>query len=592
MGIRPEYMTIGELFSRSYILTVPRYQRGYAWEPSEIDDFLRDLNACYDARVDESKRDHFFGGVVAVKRDAEGSRGIHCDLIDGQQRIATFVLLASCLEQLFIQIAGEAAEDNDEDNQELARSRAKNIKSTYLVFNDEVNRRPVIIPRLKLSKPDRDFFSELITAAIEVEEPSSDDRKSHARLWNAYSVLMQDLKDTIAQCDSRDEQLECLAIVSEILQHDATVINIVTDEEAEAYRLFQVLNDRGTKLSEGDLLRASTLELLGVNQFAEEHEAAANAWDDILSDDPGYTQKFLRWHYASHKGSRPGQTSLFDDFVDHFFPQRKQSKLRAAGAQKIVKTTKTIQSSNAICRLLLTGEWPFESSKLKRWDRERLRMLTDVLDHSNCIPLLLAACELSEKKFAELVHATEKFAFRARIICGVHAGSLQKIYHEHALKIRQSPNSYRVATLSTAYRELYAQKATDTMFGASLLEKLVYKPNAGNRPIKYFLATIEHYLRWINEGARGKPKCREPVRILDLAELTIEHVYPQKPVAANRDTNCDELVNVLGNLTILGSGDNEAIGNKNYPEKRLIFKDSSIGLNNKIAVKALSLIHI
>ena len=213
-------------------------------------------------------------------------------------------------------------------------------------------------------------------------------------------------------------------------------------------------------------------------------------------------------------------------------------------------------------------------------------MLTDVLDHSNCIPLLLAACDLTEKKFAELVHLTEKFAFRARIICGVHAGSLQKIYHEHALKIRQNPKSYRVSTLEVAYRDLYARKATDAIFGTTLLEKLVYKPSAGNRPIKYFLATIEHYLRWINEGARGKPQCREPDRILDLAELTIEHVYPRKPKAAERDADCDEIVNVLGNLTILGSGDNEAVGNKSYSHKRSIFQDSSIGLNKKIGAKA------
>lgn len=147
MGIRPHYLTIGELFSRSFIFKVPRYQRGYAWESAEIDDFLRDLTACYDARIDKTKREHFFGGVVAVKRESEGSRGTHCDLIDGQQRIATFVLLASCLERLFLQIADEAREENDEDNEKLARSRAENIESTYLVFDDEINRRPVVVPR-------------------------------------------------------------------------------------------------------------------------------------------------------------------------------------------------------------------------------------------------------------------------------------------------------------------------------------------------------------------------------------------------------------------------------------------------------------
>ena len=110
---------------------------------------------------------------------------------------------------------------------------------------------------------------------------------------------------------------------------------------------------------------------------------------------------------------------------------------------------------------------------------------------------------------------------------------------------------------------------------------------AGNKTIKYFLATIEHYVRWLDEGGNGTPKVREKDRLLDLHKLTVEHVYPQSPDAADRDLECDQLVNSLGNLTILGTGDNDAVGNKGFADKSTVLARSTIELNKKIASKAL-----
>ncbi len=51
-------------------------------------------------------------------------------------------------------------------------------------------------------------------------------------------------------------------LVEQVLAEDCTVIYMAADTRSEAYQIFQVLNDRGVQLTDGDMLRARTLELL------------------------------------------------------------------------------------------------------------------------------------------------------------------------------------------------------------------------------------------------------------------------------------------------------------------------------------------
>ena len=66
--------------------------------------------------------------------------------------------------------------------------------------------------------------------------------------------------------------------MEDILIEDFTVIHISTDSKTEAYRLFQVLNDRGISLTDGDLLRARTLELLDNGAFETQQTTAETEW--------------------------------------------------------------------------------------------------------------------------------------------------------------------------------------------------------------------------------------------------------------------------------------------------------------------------
>ena len=81
--------TLFELFASS-TFTVPIYQRAYAWEERQCEDFLRDL-----AEHPQSNplRRHFLGTVLLAAKPPGDFRS-RFDIVDGQQRLTTATIFA------------------------------------------------------------------------------------------------------------------------------------------------------------------------------------------------------------------------------------------------------------------------------------------------------------------------------------------------------------------------------------------------------------------------------------------------------------------------------------------------------------------
>lgn len=582
MKIEPNYISIGRLFFENFIFRVPKYQRGYAWGDSHLDDFLSDLGKCYTARSEGGKLHHLFGGIVSAEGPSPGASRRQCDLIDGQQRIATFIILVSHLISAYMDISVEAASSGDTDSQTLAESRARRLRDKYLEYEHEINRQPAKIDRFELSSRDQQFFKDMLSGSS--PEPSRD---SHHKLKYAFKVIGENIKGILNPLHTIAKKLDALERFEQALDEDCTIIHIVTDSKTEAYRLFQVLNDRGTSLTEGDLLRARTLELLAPTEFAEQQQAAEGSWDDIQTDQPEFTRDFLMWFYASVKGKRPSKASLFDNFLDAFFPQHKKNSLTQTDARRIVSTIRQMQQEIAVCRKLNEGEWPYPHARpIKQWDRDRLNLLINALDHTLCMPLLLAAaCKLDHKKFSEIVQLVERFAFRYKNISNQHVTSLHNAYLDQAVAIRSNPSTYRGSMLKSALHALQASKAPDSVFAPLLLKQLGYNTSGGNKALKYFMVTVEYYLKWYRAGASGNPKVRDKATVFDFSNTTIEHIYPLHPDATAFDASLEPLANDLGNLTFLGPDDNDTLANKGFAAKRPAFASSSVLMNREIAAK-------
>ncbi len=580
MKMEPAYTSVGKIFEYRPMFFIPKYQRAYAWEAESVEDFIKDLKNCFERRKLDTPVNHFFGGVLCVRYPVAGTVNQNkYEIIDGQQRISTFTLLMSCLIKIYKELLREAEIRKDKDNEVILEKRIKKLSERFIEFEQEVQRKVYSIEVMKLSRVDHPFYKELIRG----KNPSPL-RDSHHKIYKAYEMLLKAVQNIISP-SNLEGKMDDIEIIQNIIDDDFTILYMVTDSKEDAFRLFQVINDRGTNLTVGDLLKAKNLEIL--EGFEDYQDKCGIHWDDILADSPSKTENYLNWVYESYNGKRAKQDELFDVLLDGFIPEHKKHKtesLTESESVELFKRVNNISKEIFNCRKLIDGQWLHEVKQpIRQWDITRLSILVKELEHTLSIPLFLAASQVDHKKFSEIVQMVEKVFFRYKIICNQHAGPLKKIYLEESIAIRKNPSLYNTSSLREKLQKLINDKAYDLVFKNSL-EALEYKKSGrSNKPIKYFLMTIEYYYQWYKSGAKGSPLCIDKSRVYDFAGTSIEHVYPQK--AETKDYDLEPLINTLGNLTILDPAQNTIAKNNPFELKKTLFQQSSVELTKNIGLK-------
>jgi hypothetical protein len=449
----------------------------------------------------------------------------------------------------------------------------------FIEFEQEIQRVVTPVEVLKLSKSDHSFYQDLIRGVN-----TSPLRNSHDKILAAYKDLDKKLQSIVEQGTTIEEKIDDLEIVQKILDNDFTVLHMVTDKKEDAFRLFQVINDRGTNLTDGDLLRAKTLELL--ENFSQDQRIVEDLWDDILADSPSDTSDYLNWIYDSFQGNRPKQNAVFDMFLDKFFPEHKKHQLTSNDAEHIRNTIENIHKDILNCRKLVTGQWLYpDQQPIYAWDRTRLNILLVELGHTLSIPLLLAASELDHKKFSEIVQMLERTFFRYKLICNEHITPLKTIYSQEAINIRNNPQSYNIETLRTKLNNLIQLKASELTFRNELALLKYQETGTSNKPLKYFLMCIEYYYQWYKDGANSRPLCLDKSRVYDFAGTSIEHIYPRNPTNTDKVHNIEPLKNSLGNLTIMDTVENVRGDNDPFLTKKHLYQRSSVVLTQEIGTK-------
>jgi len=560
-------LPFGDLFAQRPPFQVPKYQRSYAWEDEELKDFVRDLQQTFVARQSGEAKKHFFGGIVCLQYTAQNTLGRKYEVIDGQQRLATFGLLFARLRHWNNIVASECRVAGETDNSKLAEARADRIRTSLLEYQDEVDGKPVQQQRVVLSKGDKEFYAALIEGT-----PPTPVRESHRLLQRANEAIDAFIKGIMDGSGDNKGKLAALDILSKAATDDCHVVHLVSENKAEAYRLFEVLNDRGRSLSEGDLLRSTTLERL--EGTASLQDQAEKLWDQILAAKASHIDRFLRAYYASRTGKRAGHRSLFDDFLREIFPPNQSHA-------NILKTLKEIQSAYLLFNWLAEGDWPYDNVAVAAWDRNRLKLLLNVLKNELSLPLLLAACQLPEKMFAVIVHLIEFAVFRHIHCSRQHPSKLDNVFLLQALEIRKKPNGYKAAILRSALKKVQDAYATDVVFREGMRSQLMYREKAGNTVTKYFLTTLEQFHSWYTSGANGNPTCKDKTAVYDLSQIEIEHIYPRN--ASSPDPKLEPLRQHLGNLSFWGPNDNTKAANQTFTAKKKLYSASKVTINQELA---------
>lgn len=527
-SISAEKLVVKDIFCDDYLFTIPNYQRPYSWEEEHCTQLLDDLHSFAFKGVDfNDLSPYFLGSAVIIKmpnvRNAQ--------IVDGQQRLTTLTILLSCL-RLVIE-----EKENKDTISDLIYQKGNKLKGTSATF------------RLKTRVRDQEFFNKLIQDEKGLpnyfenpEELSFANDAQSQMLSNAKALLAEFAKKKYTQ-----EDLEHLATY--IIQKCVIVVVASTDEEM-AFRIFNVLNDRGKDLTIADILKSEILEKIS----EKEQDAYTEKWEDC-------------------------ETKLgidnFKDFFSHLraiYAKKKAEKSVLAEIREYVKPSDKprdfidnilIPFTNAYLNIL---KLDFQSTQFAEVINGQFSNLKRVA-HTDWIPsaiYFLAKHPSAPAKTREFLIQLEKVTLGME---GMKTSLNERL--ERYAKINS-----KIETKS----DLYAS-GSELMLNARDREYIISTLSSpdlyGKRLLKPVLAKIEEQ---INDGSIA----------INFGILSIEHILPQTPTDiywTGKFTMEDKLklTDSLGNLSLITVRKNSQARNYEFTTKINVYFKSD-GRSSNLAM--------
>ncbi|MGL2573740.1 DUF262 domain-containing protein [Helicobacter pylori] len=238
---------------------IPIYQRPYQWTEENCEKLLDDLFFNYE---DDRESDYFCGSLVLILID-EDSKGKTYDIVDGQQRLSTFILLAKVLATLYSERLTEEHKDYLQESVITKYGKKDRLNFSAMGFN---------------SKKD---FQYALTSFNDV--PISNNKNNY--LKNAIC-----LKNYL-----RKKEIEDINNFIEWLYFKVVFITITCPDADKALRIFNVLNARGLALNATDIFKGELLK------HAKEHEREefVSRWNDLsqkCSDNDLKIETLFSWY--------------------------------------------------------------------------------------------------------------------------------------------------------------------------------------------------------------------------------------------------------------------------------------------------------
>ena len=511
---------------------VPLYQRSYAWDQLQLQDYQVDLRNAFNAQ----KKEHFLGTVVLSQEDG-GTRHV---VIDGQQRLATSVLFF-CAIRDYYRSHGEG-------------NRADFINSEYLNSYDDGA--DAYEPRLKLNAEDDEFFRQFV-----VEQPGtvSSSRESHELIAKAYASLAAFVDGEAASAGT--SWIDRLVEWRRFLVEDVRVIYVSVASESDAFLIFETLNDRGADLTLADLLKNYLFGLAsksenGLEQVRDRWLLALGALDTNQDVFVG----FLRQLWSSKRGITRERVLY------------KQIKSEITSSVKAIQFATEIHQASVLYSGLLSsadGYW----SGWGTATRTNIATLNRLGLGQNR-PMLLAALQyFPQSEAKKVLRLAVNWGVRSLIVGGAGGGSTEKAYCDAAVAIRTG----RVKSTDELLGVLDDVVASDEEFAAAFARARVAVQ-------KSYLS--RYYLLALEKGLAGEAQ-PELVPNDDESQVNLEHIYPKSPRADDWGAFSDEPHAVwrdrLGNHALLGESANGSVGNVSFEDKKPVFAESAILLTKELA---------
>lgn len=576
LSFRPSQTTISALFGGFGTLSVPDFQRDYAWGEEAVSVFLDDVDRCRRKRKTSTPRPHFFGAVVTSPGAVSGTSRPHLVVIDGQQRLATVFLLITALRRRYQNAASSAQETGDvAELSNYFGARADNLISAFETASDIEFKSQKSVRKLVLNRADDPFFARLLA-----QEERVSTRASHERLESANASIEAYLDKLGERADNDEDTRNILDSLYVVFLKDWLIVQLAAGSTSEANRIYRVLNSRGVPVSNCDLLRASTLDFASKKLETADIEAMTNSWDGILEGSQLPPDDALDAAFFSRSGIARSKGGSIEQIEEQLFPYlQSDEKPTTEEAKSVLRAVNQLKDDvDGLSRITSGQICQADHDQFSPVFRSRFDALATVLEQKYCFPFLHAATSLAPATYVKVCDVLERFAFRYGVVVRAPIYALEPVLSAHIQTLRHAPGEFRLGIFKEDLSKLVHEFAGDDLFRERLLA-MEYGRDT-KRPLRYALIMIEHMSRWYDDNPQGAPVCRDLTRVVDFKNITLEHIEASN--AENMDPELTPFVNSLGNLTVMSQAENDALANKTFDRKRPVFAGSDLAINRSI----------
>ena len=396
-------------------LIVPPNQRDYSWTVREVKTLFQD----FARSIADDDTNYFLGTIVTIPRAAG-----RLEVVDGQQRLATTAIMLAEIRNYL---------------KDLDPMIAQSIDEEILTVIDRGRRARV--PRLRLNLDDNDYFRARLTNASPLPSPS---KQSHELIDQAFGEARRQVRRIVSGFDEKDHG-DTLDRWINFMQQRALAILLQVPHDADAYRMFETLNDRGLRTSQSDLVKNY---LFGrSDDRIEEVQLRWSLMRGALEtiEDEDITIRFLRHSLI-----------LIQGFVREHEVYDAVQRL-AKAAQPAVTFTGQLEA-------LANSYVAVYNADHEKWNRsDATRRAVEVLnlfDIKPLRPLILAIAErFDEKETAIATGFCVSFGVRLMIASSTRTGSVEEGLAEAAHEI-YSQNITTASELKESLRHLTPSDAT------------------------------------------------------------------------------------------------------------------------------------
>lgn len=527
-------VVIGEVFSRFWF-RIPDYQRAYVWGKDEISELIDDINH---ASEHNPGGQYFLGSMVLRKatRTEDGVSFEEHELLDGQQRLTSLMLMLACIR------------DRVTDTKLKGACRE-------MLFQDE-NKWKKIPGRNRIVYDIRDNVGEFIKHYIKADDGShSTDLPGIAARKNlSLAIMAAGLQTIHASFNDADRFPNSSSFDSFVgyLLNNALFIYVSTEDLDDAFRLFTILNDRGIPLSNSDILKAKNL---GAITGEKDRSKWAEYWEEVEGemgrDEFDRFLSLVRTIYVKDK-AREG---LLKEFDERIYGARPALLALGSDTFEAVKAYK-----DAFDEAIQFDGLP---AALGNSYCNRINVMRRGLPATDWIPPVLAWYrKFKAERLLDLIDLIDN-KFSADWI--VQLTPTQRISNMNdvlkAIDVAHSPD------------DVLTSKVFD--FDSKQLIILLDGAIYGRRFAKYVLLRLEYLLA--SHAA--------PLNLPD--EISVEHILPQTPSQTSQwvedftEEQRETWLHRLGNLVLLSRRKNSSLGNLDFADKRIrYFNDRVESLPN------------